>query len=188
MTEFTSHTLALCDEYARKRYGNYLAQHRRDFVLDGEPLPPGHFAAVAWRIATSPVMAPGYVRLRPDVDGIYTTFTDDGELLLSIDVPLRHRVLANRPRVEFSDWWQQRTYCDDGRFTDLIEPEELRGRPALLLTAAIVVPVPEDLLPRPTTTQGAELIAQAKEAVHTLVDLVNTQAKAVNELAAGGAR
>ncbi|WP_030255963.1 MULTISPECIES: hypothetical protein [Streptomyces] len=78
MPQFDHSTLVIVDDTAdresasdgRSRYGAYIAQHAADFRDDGELLRPVDFAVAAWRTATSPVMAPGYVAVRPDLDRI----------------------------------------------------------------------------------------------------------------------
>ncbi|MEE1787739.1 hypothetical protein PUR71_33250 [Streptomyces sp. SP17BM10] len=187
MPDFTDHTLALCDG-GGSRYGAYLAQHAGRFHDDGDPLRPAHFAAEAWTVATSPVMSPGYVRLRPDIADVRPAFDYNGGLLLRIEVRLRQRALADSlgPSGRFGDWWQHRPLGDDGRRPRLIEPEEY-DRLAVLLTATLVVPVTDHLLPVPTATRGPELTEQARQAVHALAGVLNACAPPVNQLLAAGA-
>ncbi|MFF3071024.1 hypothetical protein [Kitasatospora sp. NPDC057936] len=185
---FDTHTLAVCGD-GRSHYGAYLSRHADRFHDDGAPLTPAHFAAEAWTVATAPVMSPGYVRLRPDIADVRPGFDYDGDLLLRIDVRLRHRALTDGPGPggRFADWWQHLRLGDDIAGPRLIEPEEY-DRPAVLLTATLAVPVADHLLPAPTTTRGPELTEQARQAVHALVDVLNACAPPVNQLQAIGAR
>ncbi|MCI0687960.1 MAG: hypothetical protein L0Y54_12080, partial [Sporichthyaceae bacterium] len=64
----------------RTRYGAYLRQHTADLTeaWDGGP---ARFAALAWWIANSPVMWPGYVQAHPRVRGARLHHNDwDGSL------------------------------------------------------------------------------------------------------------
>lgn len=186
---WTPTTLALVDDdYDRanasdghSRYGAYLAQHPRDFeAWDPEPLSPSEFAVAAWRIATSPIMSPGYVRTRPDLAGITASYATDGPgLVLTVSVPLLHRDLTARLPFEWRDWTSIPSYGASDPYTSCILPNDLY--PAVLATAEVRVPVPEALLPVPKHTRGPGLLADAREAVFTLAELVNDKAGPVVE-------
>jgi hypothetical protein len=55
----------------KSRYGAYVRHNRKGFAesWDGtwDEALPAHFAEQAWRVATSPVMAPAYVRYHPRI-------------------------------------------------------------------------------------------------------------------------
>lgn len=185
---WTPTTLALVDnDYDRanasdgiSRYGAYLAQHPRDFTAwDPEPLSPSEFAVAAWRIATSPIMSPGYVRTRPDLDAITADFTEDGPgAVLTVRVPLLHGDLGTRLPYEWRDWMPEHNR-HDGRYPEWIAPD---GQyPSVLATAEVRVPVAEALLPVPKHLRGPGLAADARAAVFTLTELVNTKAGPVVE-------
>lgn len=180
---WTPSTLALIDEdYDRvnasdgiSRYGVYLAQRPRDFAgWDPEPLSPSEFAVAAWRIATAPIMHPGYVRTRPDLVGIRAGFAEDEpSAVLTVSVPLLHHDLVVRLPYEWRDW-QPRHYRHDNSYSEWTAPDD--QRPAVLATAEVRVPVPEALLPVPKHLRGPGLLADAREAVFTLAELVNDKA------------
>ncbi|MFF3848017.1 hypothetical protein [Streptomyces sp. NPDC002328] len=180
---WTPTTLALVDDDydrvnasdGRSRFGAYLAQHPRDFeAWAPEALNPSEFAAAAWRIATSPVMSPGYVRTRPDLAGITTGFAEDGpDLVLTVRVPVLHSDLHVRLPYEWRDW-QSRNYRHDGSFPEREAPDD--RHPAVLATAEVRVPIDEALLPAPKHLRGPGLLADAREAVFTLAELVNDKA------------
>ncbi|RKE19627.1 hypothetical protein [Streptomyces sp. TLI_171] len=199
MPEFTTRTLALIDDIddkerasdGRSRYGSYLALNARHLHDDGEPLSPAAFAAAAWRIATSPVMAPGYVRIRPDLASFAAQAAeyDPDVLLLRLTVPLRHQALAHRPTGRPADWSTYRSAWTDEQFAARVEPEHF-DRTALLLTAELIRPVPDELLFDPSTARpGPRMTHEAKQVVHSLAEYANTHVgPAVASLLAGGAR
>ncbi|MFI9783250.1 hypothetical protein ACIHEI_07020 [Kitasatospora sp. NPDC051984] len=194
MPDFTRSTLAIADDVADRRaasdghsrFGAYLARNAHRLHDDGEPLNSQDFAFAVWRIATSPVMSPGYVRHRPDLRAI--TLVPDGEDLdqvaVRIDVPLRHHHLAAQPDHRLTDWQRDVWATADG-FTALTEPRPT-GRPALLTTAILLLPVPNRILVTPTATvPGYDMTAQAKNAIAALVIWTNTHTHLVNDLTEG---
>ena len=195
MPQFTDQTLALIDdEYDRanasdgsSRFRSYLAVNAGRLHEDGAPLSAVDFAHAVWRIATSPVMSPGYVRIRPDLAGVtlVTSGVDYDQLALRIDVPLRHRVLARRPAGRPGDW-ERDPWSSSNEWAAAIEPG-LRG-PALLLTATLLVPLPEHALTAPSVARpGPAMTRQAKQTVWAIAEHANASAHLVADLA-GGAR
>ncbi|MFD7643010.1 hypothetical protein ACFV4P_20400 [Kitasatospora sp. NPDC059795] len=191
MPDFTRSTLAIVDDVAdrrdasdgRSRFGAYLARNAGLLHDDGDPLSAREFAFSVWQVATAPVMSPGYVRHRPDLHGLtlVTHGEDMDQVALRIDVPLRHHHLATRPDHRLADW-QRDTWTTTDGFTALTEPHST-GRPALLATAAVLLPVPSHVLVTPTaTTPGHDMTAQAKNAIAALVIWANTHAHLVNNL------
>ncbi|MEV7182213.1 hypothetical protein [Kitasatospora sp. NPDC093679] len=198
MPEFTTRTLALTDDKTdkarasdgRSRFGVYLANNAHLLNNFGDPLTPAEFALAAWRIATAPVMAPGYVRLRPDLHNLTLVAPDEDtdDLALRIEVPLRHRTLATWPARIIADWQPDPWATGRGGFTALARPDRA-DRTALLLTATVLVPIPANLLVAPTGTQpGPDMTRQAKQTIAALVDHVNAHAHLVNDLTAGALR
>ncbi|MEV4974424.1 hypothetical protein [Streptomyces scopuliridis] len=189
---WTPGTLALtADDYDRdnasdgiSRYGAYLDQHAADFHEYGEPttpLPAAEFAAAAWRVATAPIMSPGYVRLRPDIAAADCAFTDDGQLMLIVTVPVPHSALSARVPYVWRDWESDPYGFTDGPFRRLVAPEG----PALLMTAEIRVVV--NGLPVPSRVRGPGLLGDARTAVAFLVHRLNDAAGPVVGLPAGRA-
>lgn len=162
------------DRYSR--YGAYLNQHLGDFHEYGEPSTPltaPEFAAAAWRVATSPVMSPGYVRIRPDIDRITPFFTEEGRLMLRVMVPLVHGDLAGRVPGSWRDWEADR-YGDaeDGTYARLLAPDD---RQAVLVTAEARVIV-DHVLIEPQHVCGPGLLSDARQAVQILADYLNKDA------------
>ncbi|MEU3492203.1 hypothetical protein ABZ747_01750 [Kitasatospora cineracea] len=197
MPELDLNTLAFTDDIAdrrdasdgRSRFGAYLGYNAGLLHEDGEPLTAREFAFAAWQTATAPVMSPGYVRVRPDLHSLtLVSYGEDlDQIALRADVPLRHHQLATHPGHRLSDW-QRDVWATDGAFTALTEPRP-SSRGALLVTATLLLPVPEHHLVTPTVAvPGPEMTAQAKQAVAALVDWANEHAHLVNDLATGGAR
>ncbi|MFI1518341.1 hypothetical protein [Kitasatospora cineracea] len=197
MPSFGPSVLAYTDDVADRRdasdgfsrFGAYLGYNAGLLHEDGAPLSAREFAFAAWQIATGPVMAPGYVRVRPDLHSL--TLVSHGEdmdqVAVRIDVPLRHHQLAARPDHRLSDW-QRDVWATDGDFTALTEPRPT-GRNELLVTASLLLPVPGHLLVTPTAAEpGREMTAQAKNAVTALAAWTNNHAHLVNDLLAGAWR
>ncbi|PBC77105.1 hypothetical protein BX265_1842 [Streptomyces sp. TLI_235] len=198
MPEFTTRTLALTDDKTdkarasdgRSRFGVYLANNAHLLHDSGDPLTPAEFARATWRIATAPVMAPGYVHLRPDLHNITLVAPDEDtdDLALRIEVPLRHRALATWPARMTADWQPDPWATGRAGFTALARPDRA-DRTALLLTATVLVPVPAGLLTAPAGTRpGPEMTRQAKQTVTALVGHANAHAHLVNDLTAGALR
>ncbi|MFD4907512.1 hypothetical protein [Kitasatospora purpeofusca] len=197
MPEFDRFTLAVIDDIAdraqasnsRSRYGAYLAQHADDFHEDGQPLRPVEFAIAAWRTATAPVMAPGYVHVRPDVYPLDVYRDHHGNPAFCAKVGLRHGDLARRPdnRLRARDWERDPRGRSDEPFPVLISPDRT-DRPAVLVTATLLVPVPDSILLRPTAARpGRTLTHEAKQVVAALAAHANhVLAPLVDELLGGG--
>ncbi len=196
MPEFDRDTLTFTDDtYDREnasaggsRYGSYLRLNANLLHEDGDPLSPQEFARTAWLIATSPVMSPGYVRIRPDLRDLTLVMSgeDYDRLALRIDVPLRHDVLAHRPAGQPGDWERDPYVRSSGRWARLAEPAA-GWRPALLLSASLLVPVPEDIPITPTTARpGPVMTREAKLAVGLLAKFANTNAHLVADLTGAG--
>ncbi|WP_406091478.1 hypothetical protein [Kitasatospora purpeofusca] len=198
MPQFDRSTLAVVDDIrdreqasdGHSRYGAYLAKYADDFHEDGEPLRPVDFAAVAWSVATAPVMSPGYVDVRPDVQPLTVRRDHDGRAVLGTKVGLRHSDLARRPagRLRALDWERNPWDRPDEPWPVLIGPDRT-DRPAVLVTATLLVPVPDDILLQPTAARpGRTLTHEAKQVVAALAAHANhALAPLVNDML-GGAR
>ncbi|MDH6126897.1 hypothetical protein [Kitasatospora sp. GP82] len=191
MAQFTHSTLAIADDFydrarasdGTSRYGAYLAQNAHLLHDYGHPVTPAGFASAAWFIATSPVMSPGYVRTRPDLTAITVVSAgEDGlDIALRIDVPLHHGTLAHWP-ARTLDWQTDRNGWTDSTWKRVAEPD-LTDRPALLVTATLLVPVPAALLVTPTAARpGRTMTREAKQTVKALVQPANANAHLVDEL------
>ncbi|MBY8888048.1 hypothetical protein K7472_24870 [Streptomyces sp. PTM05] len=160
------------------RFGAYLRQEAGHLTSPDEPLTAEEFAAVVWRIATEPVMSPGYVRIRPDVRAVVPAWDENGEgLLFDVHVPLPHQALANARAVpaRWRDWRTEPVFVEpEHRWW--AEPDA--DRPALLTTTVIRLPVGDDWgLPEPGELHpGHELTVAAKQSVAAAAAGINRHA------------
>lgn len=187
MSPWTPATIArIDDEYDRERASNgssrlgaYLDDRLDSFHEWDEPHTPvsaEEFAAAVWEVATSPMMSPGYVRIRPDLGRVRVQSREDGEgLLVSVAVPLLHSALKTRLPFQWRDWEPYRLHLEtDERYDSLIAPED-GDRPTVVVTAEVRAPLVGPLH-TPTVTRGRELHEDAKAALRLLVDQVNAAA------------
>ncbi|MFD8598384.1 hypothetical protein ACFV1L_25605 [Kitasatospora sp. NPDC059646] len=191
MPDFTRSTLVIADDVADRRdasddhsrFGSYLALNAHRLHDDGRPLSARDFAFAVWRIATAPVMSPGYVRFRPDLHAVTLVphREDLDQVAVRIDVPLRHHQLAAQPDHRLADW-QRNVWATADGFAALAEPRPT-GRPALLAKATLLLPVPDYILGTPTAAEpGRMMTRQAKLAVAALARWTNGHAHLVNDL------
>jgi hypothetical protein len=157
------------------RYGAYLRGHTEAFQpLDGPDasgitLDPGEFAAAALRVATGPIMSPGYVRWHPRVLDHTVGHGQDPEpgrlvcqVTLATSLPLRLGAA----------WWSWTQHL--GR--DWCEPGD--DRHAALARLELRWPLATGALPRPSepAVAGQPNLRDATAAVAALVAQVNATA------------
>jgi hypothetical protein len=128
---------------------------------------PVEFAAAAFRVATGPIMSPGYVRWHGRVCDYGASRSEhDGGLLLTV-------TLAVPAPVRLPWHWRgwERDFHD--RY---LEPDD--RRPVGLARLELRWPVPIDQLPTPSRPRrpGMPNLRDATRAVETLVAAVNTTA------------
>ncbi|MYW00215.1 hypothetical protein [Streptomyces sp. SID3343] len=173
-SEWNDHTVVCVDaDYDRdratdeSRYDAYLRQYLTE--LDGVD-DPAEFGAWAWRVASGPIMSPGYVRVRPDIEQIRieVDYQEGGPIAIA-EVPIHHHALARRPRAQ--DWTIDPYGHQAGPYRAVEEPS--RKSLAVLVTATIVVPAGTWGLPEPVLTDGPALYARARAAIDALVQGVN---------------
>jgi hypothetical protein len=151
------------------RYGAYLRDYAGLFdpweeAPDGITREPVDFAIAAFKVATGPIMAPGYVRWHGRVCDYAATWREpDRRLLLSV-------TLAAPSPVRLGwDWrgWE-RDFHGHWRAPD-------DGRPVGLCRLELRWPVATDRLPTPTRPRrpGVPNHRDATRAVAALVDHVN---------------
>jgi hypothetical protein len=156
------------------RYGAYLRARAHLFAGEGTPPDAVAFTILAWQIASSPVMSPGYVQLRPDIHAITCQHSEEpGALVADLEVRLRWptQLHGSRPLAGWRTWALE----DDwgGPPPRYVEPGD--DQPALLVTAHLWVPIPEASLRR-HTLPGDVNVAAAKRAVAAVCRHVNTAA------------
>ncbi|MFJ9697396.1 hypothetical protein [Kitasatospora sp. NPDC101183] len=196
MPEFDRFTLAFVDDIrdretasdGHSRYGAYLAKSAECFHYDGEPLPTAEFAVIAWRTATTPVMAPGYVAVRPDLLDLTPVTDPNGSLHLRARIALRHAALNRRPTGRFADWERSPWERPDEPWPHLERPYR-DNHASLLVTTEVTVPVPAHHLVRPTSARpGRTLTYEAKAAVAVLAEHANSDLAPLVADLLGGAR
>ncbi|MFI8461763.1 hypothetical protein [Kitasatospora sp. NPDC085464] len=172
-------------EYADRRGGSrytaYVNQRRKEFVLWSDEDPdPVRFAAAAWRIATGPVMSPGYVRRRPDLRRVHTHRDDwAGDLVVAVEVPLTHNRLAgDRLPYAWGDWEAASHRIGDEDYSALEEPDAHRHQISVLTTSTVQILAKGWPLPTPTLAEieGPGLAECARSAVQVLVEGINREA------------
>ena len=167
----------------KSRYGAYVRQNMGGFAecWDGtwEHALPVHFAAHAWRIATGPVMAPGYVCRHPRILSARLEYSYwDGSLGAIVELvtpwPQALRQSSQWMRQINRGWWHDwptefsDAYRDPG-------DEDMSKRPYLLTSAALRLTVPDGQLPQPPSAEPAaqEVVELAQQAVAVLVAELN---------------
>jgi hypothetical protein len=152
------------------RYGAYLAGHVGLFDpwgedADGVTADPVEFAIAAFRVATGPIMSPGYLRWHGRVqDHTAGRSEHDGRLLLSVTLAVPSPV-----RLPW-DWrgWERDVH------DHWLVPDD--RRPVGLCRLELRWPVPTDRLPIPGRPRrpGVPNLADAARTVAVLVEQVNT--------------
>jgi hypothetical protein len=151
------------------RYGAYLAGNAGlfdpwDEAPEGITRDPVEFTIAAFKVATGPIMSPGYVRWHGRVQGHDARRSEhDGRVVLSVTL-----AVASPVRLGW-DWrgWERDFHGD------WLEPDD--RRPAGLCRLELRWPVPTDRLPIPRRLRrsGVPNLADATRAVAVLVEHVN---------------
>jgi hypothetical protein len=160
------------------RYGAYV----RDRDFDPWTHDDRHIelAVFAWRVATTPVMSPGYMRRHPRIARAALERSDwDGSLIALVDLVMpqpRHLsyLRSDDDRGCWRDWPSEHSVAagTDSWF----EPagEDLARDPYLLCTASLRFTVPPAGLAKPPERQSAPLlVAQCRDTVAALVRSLN---------------
>ncbi len=168
------------------RYGAYLRSHTnlfddpwRENAPDGITQEPGEFAIAAFRVATGPIMSPGYVCWHPRVLDYKVSHGENpepGRLVCQVTLATSLPLWLGSP---WRSWTQYlgRDWCepDDDRHTALARLE-LRWP---LATSALPCP-------RPLARPGQPNLRDAKAAVRALVGTINQTAGPVLARLEGG--
>jgi hypothetical protein len=139
------------------------------------------FACLAWEVANSPVMAPGYVRthsrvlsgqvVRNDWDG---SLGADVSLIIPQPAPLRHLRAAGLG-CNWRDWRSE--YRFSGEYYDYPSGEDVTQRPYLMCSARLCFPLPAAMTvlakPGPVFAKPGVTEHFAAETVAVLVDEMN---------------
>jgi hypothetical protein len=137
------------------------------------------FAATAWRVATGPVMAPGYVRFHSRVlDARLDRNNWDGSLTATVTLaaPWPQPLASSNDwqgGMRWKDWPVLRNLgADDATYNDPTD-EELTRSAYLMADARLAFPVPDSGLPTPPSDPADGLEATARTAVSQMVDALN---------------
>ena len=166
------------------RYGAYLRNHTELFdpwqdVPNGITEDPGQFAVAAFRVATGPIMSPGYVRWHPRV---LDHQVDHGENPDPDRLVCTITLATSLPMWLGSPWWSWTTYM--GR--DWSEPEAARHAALARLELRWPLQVTALPRPRPPAKAGEPNLADAKASVRALVAEINATAGPVLARLEGG--
>lgn len=167
------------------RYGAYVRNSVSEFAecWDGTWDDPQSlrvdFAATAWRVATGPVMAPGYVRFHPRIlDARLERNNWDGSLTATVTLAARWpQPLASSHEWQLGTRWQdwpvlRNLGSDDVTYNEPTE-QELTRSAYLMASARLAFPVPDAELPAPPSGPADDLEATALTAVTRVVDALN---------------
>jgi hypothetical protein len=160
------------------RYGAYVRQGMFDpWTDEGRHI---ELAVFAWRQATTPVMAPGYVRRHQRIIAARLERSDwDGSLLAMVNLvihqpkPLSY-LRSNDGRTVWQDWPSDHDFWIDR--TVWYEPggEDLSRSRYLLCTASLRFAVPSDGLPEPPASESqSALVFASRQSVTVVVDQLN---------------
>jgi hypothetical protein len=142
------------DDGVSSRYGAYLRERAGQFVEGGEggePVSIEWFAALAWKIAQSPVMVPGYLQVRPDLGRVDLRRAEDDEepglLVAEVAVPVGWPAgLRERLGRGWQSWSTEWDWAAGQEVLARFPPREAR-KPAVLLAASVQVPILASALP-----------------------------------------
>lgn len=155
----------------QSRYRAYLAQNVRRFRFGGDKLTtePTEFAAAAFVIASPPIMSPPYVGTHPRVMHATPQWDTNRRcaMQLNLAVPLAEQIADQLP-AHFGVWGRGPS---SGRY---YAPED-NDEPTACARLAIRIPLPVDLLPRPTYTHdGVADVDTAKRAIRAICTHANS--------------
>ena len=173
------------------RYGAYVRERLGWFTDAGcwewDDSAP-RFAAVVWRIATGPVMVPGYVRMHPKILKADVERSEwDGSLLACVDLitPWPHTLERSR---EWRDgkWWRDWPAETLGGYEAYQWPsgQDLANNPYLLASASLRFTVPPGQLPRPPARPAFTELAPTLPTCDDLRALADTAQQSVDVLVA----
>ncbi|WP_433516462.1 hypothetical protein ACQP2T_13370 [Nonomuraea sp. CA-143628] len=165
------------------RYGFYVRDRADRFgeAWDWQETGQARFAATAWRVATSPIMAPGYVRFHPRLLSARVDVNDwDGSLIGTADLvtPWPQPLAASRDWRTEDTWWRDwptepNWSTDTVRYLDPGGEQLADGAHFLMASAALVFPLPTRPLPTLPPSPPTDLAALARTHVNALVTEMN---------------
>jgi hypothetical protein len=155
------------------RYGAHIRDSVRAFAETWGDIAPVGFACVAWRLATDPLLSPGYVRAhRRVLSAICERNPWDGSLTAKVRLVSPWPAVLNWPR----DWFRDRGWQDWPEvFGQFVEPapRDLAKVPYLRASLLVEAPVPLDDLPAAPDGPEQDVEGTARRAVIVLVKELN---------------
>jgi hypothetical protein len=163
------------------RYLDYVADRHRSFddCWEWDEVPVARFAATAWRIATGPIMSPGYVRIHPRILGVNLERNEwDGGLVASVDlITPAPQAVKSSSEWGGGKWWRDWPSESLSSREAYYYPggEELAKDPYILPSVSLRFAVPADRVPTPPPDNPtlSELQHAAKHCVIALVAELN---------------
>lgn len=175
------------------RYGAYVRQNAKMFEDPWDDrikitADPADFAVAAWRVATGPIMGPGYVRYAARILSVaFQTNDHDGSLLADVTIPTPAPTALRRVVIGFNEWARSGSWDSPDRQFHEPDGEALAKRPTVLPTIRLLLPIAGDRLPEPASASARLLVSDAKASVAALVAELNRQVKPVLEALEAGA-
>jgi hypothetical protein len=164
------------------RYGAYVRERMREFTecwdgaWDEDVTRRVVFAATAWRVATAPIMAPGYVRYHPRITSALVHSSHwDGSLIAIIGLitPWPQPLAASSSWQGDPLWrdWPTESWPDQ-RYLEPSE-EDVAAAPYLLTCAELHVTVPTMSLPAAPAGPREWVEEAARQAVAAVAQALN---------------
>jgi hypothetical protein len=174
----------------RSRYAAYVLDRREALTdawtyFEDPQIRSSDFAGSAWRVATGPIMAPGYVRYHGRVLSAGVVRSGwDGSLLGDVELVTPWPAELTRSRgwqgeARWQDWDTEQNYgadddTDPFRYGTPYEHDAVK-RPYLLCRSALSFPLPAEALPKlpDAAPDGDALVDLARRYVGELVYRMN---------------
>ncbi|HEY9524800.1 MAG TPA: hypothetical protein VIR33_16305 [Thermopolyspora sp.] len=155
------------------RYGAHVRANVEEFADSWGDIAPVEFACTSWRLATTPLLSPGYVRRhRRILDATCVRNSWDGSLITRVRLISPWPAAITWPR----DWWRDLDWQDWPEvFGQFVEPAErdLAKVPYLRASLLVEAPVPLADLPAAPDGPGQDVEGTARRAVIVLVKELN---------------
>lgn len=148
------------------RYGAYLASYAHWFVDHDMPTTSVEgFAAMAWRVAQSPVMSPPYVRHPGRVQITFVSWDDDGRAAVRVDLAVSSAPEALCLALPWRRWKRD----EHGHW---LEPDD-HTSPNAITVLQVALPLADIPLPEPRYQLSKPDTAVAKQAVRAICGALN---------------
>ncbi|MFI0412438.1 hypothetical protein [Actinomadura sp. 3N508] len=186
--QYASDGVSRYGAYVRDRLGSSFAECW-DGTWDEPSTQRAEFAAAAWRTATGPVMAPGYVRHHPRVLATQVERSHwDGSLIAAVSL-----VAPWPTELARSSGWQRSLSWRDwpaelhGECYDFVHPTERDVTESAFLQAslALTFPVPLERLPAAPSGPRRDVVSAARQAVQVLAAELNYTVRPVLDVLEG---